>query len=265
MTTMQLRRVKDADRKGYVVINNNITRDRDLSLKAKGFLLTIFALPDDWDFSIKGVESILQEGRHTVYSVINELIAAGYCRRLKVYRNGKIQSWEYHFVETRGGFELLSENQEIGSQKEGVLLPENLEIENLEIENLFLEKRPQYIKQEIKEVTNRRNNESGEARATRGTRLDEGFAVTGPMLDWAAVKVPLVDLDLETEKFRNYYASVSGTRGVKLNWEATWRTWMLKAVKEYSHGQNKTNGRESRPTYDEILGEYEAMFDKYRN
>lgn len=263
---MQLRRVKDADRKGYVVINNNITKDRNLSLKAKGFLLTIFALPDDWDFSIKGVESILQEGKHTVYSVINELISAGYCRRVRVYQQGKIERWEYHFVECRGAFDLLPEKLEIGFQEEGVLLPENLEQGNLEQGNLDQGFRPQYIKQEIKEVTNRRNNQSGEVRAARGTRLDEGFAVTGPMLDWAAVKVPLVDLELETEKFRNYYASVSGTRGVKLDWIAAWRTWMLKAVKEYSsNGQNKTNGRTSRPSYGEILGEYEAMFDKYRN
>lgn len=261
---MQLRRVKDADRKGYVVINNNITKDRNLSLKAKGFLLTIFALPDDWDFSIKGIESILQEGKHTVYSVINELIAAGYCQRVRVYQKGKIERWEYHFVEHPSALELLPEKLEIGFRKEGVLLPENLEIENLEQENLDQGFRPQYKKQLIKEVTNQVTKESGEVRAkTRGTRLDGGFAVTDAMREWVAVKAPLVDIELETEKFRNYYASVSGSRGVKLDWAAAWRTWMLKAVRDY--GQNRTNGHERRAGYSEILGEYEAMFDKYRN
>lgn len=261
---MQLRRVKDADRKGYVVINNNITKDRNLSLKAKGFLLTIFALPDDWDFSIKGIESILQEGRHTVYSAINELIAAGYCRRVKIYQQGKIERYEYHFVEEPSGFDLFTENLKTGSQEADVLLSENLKTEKLETENLLTGFRPQYKKQLIKEVTDQVTKESGDVRAkTRGTRLAGDFSVTEPMRDWAAVKAPLVDIELETEKFRNYYASVSGSRGVKLDWAAAWRTWMLKAVRDY--GQNQTNGRGNRAGYSEILGEYEAMFDKYRN
>ena len=62
--------------------------------------------------------------------------------------------------------------------------------------------------------------------APRGARIPEGFAVNDGMREWAAGHVPLVDIDRETENFRDYWTGVAGAKGTKLDWPATWRTWM---------------------------------------
>lgn len=60
----------------------------------------------------------------------------------------------------------------------------------------------------------------------RKTRIPDPFNVTGEMRQWAADRVPAVNLTTETEKFVNYWR---GSGGTKVDWVATWRTWMLKA------------------------------------
>lgn len=49
------------------------------------------------------------------------------------------------------------------------------------------------------------------------------------MVAWATEKVPHVDGRRETEKFVNYWRARSKD-ATKLDWEATWRNWMLTAA-----------------------------------
>ena len=58
------------------------------------------------------------------------------------------------------------------------------------------------------------------------TDIDPDFPITEKMREWAAAKTPRVDIDLETEKFIDYWLS-HGKR--MANWEATWRNWMRRA------------------------------------
>ena len=74
-----MERIKRVSNTNYTTISNFVLRDSRLSLKAKGFLTTIFALPEDWDFSINGMVSIVKEGKSSIYSVISELREMGYC------------------------------------------------------------------------------------------------------------------------------------------------------------------------------------------
>ena len=64
----------------YTTISNGFLRDNNLSLKAKGFLTVVMALPDNWDFSIKGICSVLKEGKTSVYSAVQELKENRYCK-----------------------------------------------------------------------------------------------------------------------------------------------------------------------------------------
>jgi hypothetical protein len=65
-------------------------------------------------------------------------------------------------------------------------------------------------------------------RASRQTRLPEQFEVTAEMRDWAAEKVPGVDVDAETETFLDHH----GARGSKfVDWRKAWQTWMRNAHK----------------------------------
>ena len=71
----------------------------------------------------------------------------------------------------------------------------------------------------------------------RGTRIPSDFAVTSEMAAWAAQNVPLVDVVAETERFRDYWTAVSGQRGTKLDWVATWRNWMRRADDDRTRGR----------------------------
>ena len=71
----------------------------------------------------------------------------------------------------------------------------------------------------------------------RGTRIPSDFAVTAEMTTWATQNAPLVDVVAETERFRDYWTAVSGQRGTKLDWVATWRNWMRRANDDRSRGR----------------------------
>ena len=82
----------------YTTISNVFLRDVRLSCKAKGILAVIMGLPDDWDFSIRGILSITKEGRDAVYSAIKELKDYGYCEVSEQKdNNGKFNGYSYCF------------------------------------------------------------------------------------------------------------------------------------------------------------------------
>lgn len=87
--------------RNYTTISNSIFRETNLSLKAKGLLALILTLPDDWDFTIDGIASIIKEGKTAIYSAIDELKAHGYCK-VEISRNasGVFIGNDYTFFET---------------------------------------------------------------------------------------------------------------------------------------------------------------------
>ena len=84
----------------YTTISNVFLRDKNLSLKAKGFLTVVMALPDDWDFSIKGICSILKEGKSAIYGIVQELKENRYCKTTPSRdEKGLILGLDYMFYE----------------------------------------------------------------------------------------------------------------------------------------------------------------------
>ena len=53
--------------KGYTVMSNHHLRNKDLSLKAKGLLSQMLSLPEDWDYTLKGL-SLLSTGSRSTRS-----------------------------------------------------------------------------------------------------------------------------------------------------------------------------------------------------
>lgn len=68
---------------------------------------------------------------------------------------------------------------------------------------------------------------------SRKCRLPDQFMVTKEMRVWAQDSVPAVNLKTETENFCDYWRGQGGT---KVDWIATWRTWMRKAQKDSERG-----------------------------
>lgn len=80
----------------YTVMSNHHLQDKRLSLKAKGLLSYMLSLPDDWDYSLKGLTVGCKDGLDSVRTAILELEEHGYVRRQKV-RNAKGQIIDYDY------------------------------------------------------------------------------------------------------------------------------------------------------------------------
>ena len=65
-------------------MSNYHLRDRNLTLKTKGLLSIMLSLPEDWDYSIKGLVSICKENETAVRSALKELETNGYLTREKI-------------------------------------------------------------------------------------------------------------------------------------------------------------------------------------
>ena len=74
----------------YTVMSNHHLRNPDLSLKSKGLLSQMLSLPEEWDYTLKGLSKINREGIDAIREAIRELERAGYVTRTRV-RNEKGQ------------------------------------------------------------------------------------------------------------------------------------------------------------------------------
>ena len=62
----------------YTVMSNYHLRDMSLSLKAKGLLSLMLSLPENWDYTMKGLARICKDGIDSISGGIRELEAHGY-------------------------------------------------------------------------------------------------------------------------------------------------------------------------------------------
>ena len=67
--------------KGYTVMSNHHLRNKALSLKAKGLLSQMLSLPEDWDYTLKGLSLINRESIDAIRTAVWELERAGYIKR----------------------------------------------------------------------------------------------------------------------------------------------------------------------------------------
>ena len=67
--------------KDFTVMSNHHLRNVSLSLKAKGLLSLMLSLPDNWDYTTKGLAHICKDGVDSISSAIKELEKQGYLTR----------------------------------------------------------------------------------------------------------------------------------------------------------------------------------------
>jgi uncharacterized protein YdaU (DUF1376 family) len=67
----------------------------------------------------------------------------------------------------------------------------------------------------------------------KGSRLSQDWFLTKSLGDWATQERPDLDVRQVAEQFKDYWIAQPGQKGVKLDWDATWRNWVrnTKAVK----------------------------------
>ena len=82
--------------KDFTVMSNYHLRDVELSLKAKGLLSLMLSLPEDWDYTTKGLACICKDGVDSITSALKELENHGYLTRQRIrYGNGRLGDITY--------------------------------------------------------------------------------------------------------------------------------------------------------------------------
>jgi hypothetical protein len=74
----------------YTVMANHHLKNRALTLKAKGLMSLMLSLPEDWDYTLKGLSLISVESIDAIREAVKELERAGYILRSRE-RNSKGQ------------------------------------------------------------------------------------------------------------------------------------------------------------------------------
>ena len=84
----------------YTVMSNYHLNDKTLSLKAKGLLSLMLSLPDNWDYTTRGLAVICKEGVDGIRATVRELEDAGYIIRCRVRdKSGLMHGMEYTVFE----------------------------------------------------------------------------------------------------------------------------------------------------------------------
>ena len=85
----------------YTIMSNHHLRNTELSLKAKGLLSMMLSLPEEWNYTTRGLAAICKEGTDCIGSALKELEKTGYIVRNRLRDNkGKIVDVEYVIYET---------------------------------------------------------------------------------------------------------------------------------------------------------------------
>jgi hypothetical protein len=82
--------------RNYTVMSNFHLKDKNLSLKSKGLLSLILSLPDEWNYTTRGLAAVSKEGVDSIGAALKELEAEKYLARNRLRdERGRITDTEY--------------------------------------------------------------------------------------------------------------------------------------------------------------------------
>lgn len=95
MAVFRVERTRD-----YTVMSNHHLKDTGLTLKSKGLLSMMLSLPDEWNYTTRGLAAICKEGVDAIGAALRELEQAGYIERHQLRgAGGRICDTEYIIYE----------------------------------------------------------------------------------------------------------------------------------------------------------------------
>ncbi len=104
-----IRGVKDRRFK-FVQLLNSMFEDKNLSLRAKGFIGYCLTKPEEWVFHIKHLVSNLKEGEDAIYSTIAECESQGYAFRYQTRnKDGTVGKFETVVSDSKEEIALIKE------------------------------------------------------------------------------------------------------------------------------------------------------------
>ena len=75
--------LKNKTQGNFVIVSQNILRNKELNLAERGLLITLLSLPDNWNLSVRGLQEILPDGRDKIAHLLNRLIEVGYITKIQ--------------------------------------------------------------------------------------------------------------------------------------------------------------------------------------
>lgn len=243
---MRLRKIKSTS---YTTIDNNIFHNYALSFKAKGLLCQMLSLPDNWEFSIKGLASLGKEKQDAVRTALTELEEAGYLKRSRERDNGQYAGAEYIVSETP------MTDDEATEEKSEKPMSEKPIWENPIWEN------PTHINnipnKELKESNTKGICVRGAAEKPTHTKEKPPAKKIPPTLDMVKDYCKERENSVDAEKFFDFYESkgwLVGKNKMK-DWQAAVRTWERKDNND-GMGANAKYG-EGTPTFTRTEKDYD--------
>ena len=92
--------IKICKTSSYTTISTAHFKERGMSLKAKGLLSLMLALPDGWACSVSGLVELSSDGRESVTTALKELERFGYLKRERqMTEDGKFAGYDYTVYE----------------------------------------------------------------------------------------------------------------------------------------------------------------------
>ena len=81
--------LKNETQGNYLVVSQSIMHDKTLKLFDRGLLVTLMSLPDNWNFTIRGLAVILCDGRDAIAGGLKRLQDRGYLVKEQLRDNGQ--------------------------------------------------------------------------------------------------------------------------------------------------------------------------------
>lgn len=237
--------VKDSswEEGAWTQVPNDIVRDRALSLEAKGLILYLASHSVNYEIHLETLRLQVGVGRDKLQRVLKELETAGYLKRQATFQmiDGRNRRGPNRYELSRSRTSVHTTRfQATETQTPGNKVDEPVQTTCFEAPEVqATEVQAPENQASIKKNNSKKNNQkkiktdgAASAASTRGTRLPEDFKVSSEMVNWFNEKCPSLKGQGSplTEQFRDYYRGQSGQRGVRVDWEATWRSWMRNAV-----------------------------------
>jgi hypothetical protein len=116
--------------------------------------------------------------------------------------------------------------------------------------------------------TNTKEEEKNSLRSfqKKATRLPHNWTPTQEQRE-AAIVEGVVDVDRTAAMFLDYWRAAPGSKGTKLDWDATWRNWCRTEVDRRRKANGSATGRawSTRPTQESALAALEAAAAQARD
>lgn len=185
----------------YSILPNELF-DAEMSIEAKGLLAFFISLPDDWQINQSHICSKLKIGRDKYQRMMREIRECGYAKTKTIVNDDG----------TLAGKEVIVFDEQQPESR--VSRPSG---------NPTVGKAGPIISKET--IPNTKGYK-------KGTRIPEDWKPSGKEILYAQDKgLSQQEIRIEAEKFYNYWISAPGQRGIKLDWSATWRNWILNNLK----------------------------------